>query len=222
MYEVKFKCIVCNNPTIKKLPNKKSAINDFKEGKRKAYCSKACKKEEYLKSQKYINCNNCNKKIKYHPSVHDNKKWVCCSYKCRGEYMSQNSKELGLEEMALNMRKSLNEESYKKSNQTKIDKGYHINWKDKVTWKQWYRKCDRINRKLREKMIKNWDGYDYIDGEYIKPYLNLPTYHENYPTLDHIKPKSLLFQEGFTPEEATNENNLKFTKRKNNSKKGHK
>jgi hypothetical protein len=68
-------------------------------------------------------------------------------------------------------------------------------------------------------MLENWDGIDYIDGEYIKENLNLHYSDKNYPTLDHITPRSECFKRGLTPNEATNPNNLKWTKRINNSKK---
>ena len=64
------------------------------------------------------------------------------------------------------------------------------------------------------------DGY--YDGEYIKPYLELSVHHRNYPTLDHKYPRSKAFQDGLTPYEVTVKENLVWTKRTNNSKKGNK
>jgi hypothetical protein len=58
--------------------------------------------------------------------------------------------------------------------------------------------------------------------QYIKPYLDLPHTHTNYPTLDHIKPRSQCFREGISPYDATKPENLAWTKRVNNSKKSQK
>ena len=59
MYQIEFECRVCSKPTIKSLPNKSSAVEDFQNGKRKAYCSKECKKQDHLSSRKYKKCSNC-------------------------------------------------------------------------------------------------------------------------------------------------------------------
>jgi hypothetical protein len=75
---------------------------------------------------------------------------------------------------------------------------------------------------IRQKMLENWDGFDYIDGEYIKDNLKLHYTDTNYPTLDHVKPRSVCFKEGLTPEETTKPENLKWTKRVNNSSKSNK
>ena len=71
-------------------------------------------------------------------------------------------------------------------------------------------------------MLKDWDGIDYIDGENISENLKLHFTHGDYPTLDHITPRSEGFKQGLTPYEITNSANLKFTKRRNNSKKNNK
>jgi hypothetical protein len=71
-------------------------------------------------------------------------------------------------------------------------------------------------------MLENWNGYDYISGDYIKDNLNLHYSHGDYPTLDHIKPRSQCFKEGLSPYEATKPENLAWTTRKNNSKKSQK
>ena len=68
-------------------------------------------------------------------------------------------------------------------------------------------------------MLESWDGFDYIDGEYIKDNLKLNFLDRNYPSLDHIKSRSQCFKEGLSPYEATKPENLEWTKRRNNSKK---
>jgi len=119
-------------------------------------------------------------------------------------------------ELAAHMRKSWNEEAWKKSLETRKKNGNII---ENFDWKQYWRRCDWLTRKIRKQMLETWDGYDYIDGEYIKDHLNLHFSDKNYPTLDHIKSRSQCFKEGLSPYEATTPENLKWTKRINNSKK---
>ena len=99
--------------------------------------------------------------------------------------------------------------------------GNSIDW-DKAGWKQYWKRCDWLTRKIRKQMLENWNGYDYISGDYIKDNLNLHYSHGDYPTLDHIKPRSQCFREGLSPYEATKPENLAWTTRKNNSKKSQK
>jgi hypothetical protein len=72
---------------------------------------------------------------------------------------------------------------------------------------------------MRKILLETWDGYDYIDGEYIKDNLSLHYSDKNYPSLDHIKPRSKCFEEGLTVRECCDVSNLGWTKRINNSRK---
>jgi hypothetical protein len=101
---------------------------------------------------------------------------------------------------------------------TKQERGQMIEWNN-ADWKQYWRRCNHLTRKIRPQMLESWDGFDYIDGEYIKDNLNLHFLDRNYPSLDHIKPRSQCFKEGLSPYEATSPENLAWTKRVNNSKK---
>lgn len=101
---------------------------------------------------------------------------------------------------------------------TKVKTGQIVNPKN-LTWKQFWKKCNRIVFKKRKDLLKSWNGYDYLDGEYIYKYLDLPYFHKNYPTLDHIIPKQKFFLSGKSPEEACRDENLGWTKRTNNSRK---
>jgi hypothetical protein len=122
-------------------------------------------------------------------------------------------------QLASKMRESWCEDSWKKSIETRKKNGNIIT---SHNWKQFWKKCDYLTRKIRQKMLENWDGFDYIDGEYIKDNLKLHYTDTNYPTLDHVKPRSVCFKEGLTPEETTKPENLKWTKRVNNSSKSNK
>jgi hypothetical protein len=132
--------------------------------------------------------------------------------------MSDNSQELGLSQRADNMRKNLPDKFWEKGLETRISNGNVINW-DISEWKQYWRRCNDLTRKIRPLMLENWDGIDYIDGEYIKDNLNLHFSHGDYPTLDHVIPRSYGFKNKISPYEITQPENLKWTKRRNNSKK---
>jgi hypothetical protein len=180
--------------------------------KHKTYCSKECRVNERAKERTYKECLNCKTPYYYHKSL-ENK---FCSNSCKGEWYVNHSKELGLANRAEHMRKSWSEESWKKGLETRKKNGNLI---EDLNWKQYWKRCDWLTRKIRKQMLETWDGYDYIDGEYIKDNLKLHYSDKNYPTLDHIKPRSQCFKEGLSPYEATQSENLKWTKRINNSKK---
>lgn len=45
--------------------------------------------------------------------------------------------------------------------------------------------CRRITKKSIRKLLKNWDGTDYYDGEFIQEYFKLEHNDKRYPTIDH-------------------------------------
>ena len=201
MYQVEFKCKVCDKPTIKSLPNKKGAVENFITGKRKAYCSKECKKQDHLSSRKYKKCSNCNKKVRYFPnSEHKNTTNIFCSNRCQGEFMKANPDVFNLRDSTRldKMQKARTEETWEKSIETRKNNDNIISW-DKAEWKQYWRRCNDLTRKMRKKLLEDWDGIDYIDGEYIRENLTLPYTHADYPTLDHIIPRSEGFKQGLSP-----------------------
>jgi len=183
--------------------------------KHKTYCSKECRVNERAKERTYKECLNCKTLYYYHKSL-ENK---FCSNLCKGEWYVNHSKDLGLAERASHMRKSWSEESWKKGLETRKKNGNII---ENYSWKQYWKRCDYLTQKIRKQMLEIWDGYDYIDGEYIKDNLKFHYSDKNYPTLDHVKPRSQCFKEGLSPYEATTSENLKWTKRVNNSKKHNK
>jgi hypothetical protein len=135
--------------------------------------------------------------------------------------MKTNTQNLQLAERANKMRKNWTLDCIDKAIETRKKNGNIIDW-NKAGWKQYWKRCDWLTRKIRKQMLENWDGYDYISGDYIKDNLNLHYSHGDYPTLDHIKPRSQCFKEGLSPYEATKPENLAWTTRKNNSKKHNK
>ena len=207
--EYKYNCSECGDDFVRHYkisPPRNGAKNH------KKYCSKECRQKSRAKERTYIKCSNCNTNIRYYNSEQNK----FCSNKCQGEWMKQHSQKLGLAERASKARESWTEESWKKSIQTRTKNGNIVTQHD---WKQYWKRCDYLTRKIRKQMLQEWDGYDYIDGEHIKENLHLHYSHKNYPTLDHVVPRSKCFQNGLSPDEATSPSNLKWTKRVNNSKK---
>lgn len=196
-------------------------INYRSKGGGSKYCSPTCRQKARAKERKYKPCSTCGKDVRYYPnSNHKNNQNIFCSNKCQGKWQQENLIETNIK-LAEQMRKNWNEESLKKSIETRKKNGNIIDW-DVAEWKQYWRRCNDLTRKIRKQMLENWDGYDYIDGKYIKNNLSFPHYHAEYPTLDHIKPRSQCFKEGLSPYEATKPKNLAWTTRKNNSKKSQK
>ena len=218
MYKVEIPCTVCSVMSTKTLPNKSSAILKYETGEKKCFCSKDCRKKWFEQKHLTKKCKHCHSEFRYFESTQQQ---FCCA-NCYGVYMKDHPDEYGLVEKATTMRKDIDKASATdKMLHTKLKKGLIVDWKN-ATWKQWYRRCNAILHTKRKEMLADWDGYDYISKEYIKDNLELPYYHKEYPTLDHVVPKQTLFLQGYTPEEACREENLRWTTRSNNSKKGYK
>lgn len=209
-----YKCDECSNDFTK---NYIMTIKNLVKGEwkyYKKYCSKECRQQSRAKERSYKPCKVCNKDIR----VYDCSTNLYCSKKCYGSRMNTHPKEFGMAERSAKMRESWDENAWKKSIQTRKDNGNIIDW-DIAEWKQYWRRCNDLTRKMRVKLLGDWDGIDYIDGKNILHNLMLPITHAEYPTLDHVKPRSQGFREGLTPYEISNPKNLKWTTRRNNSKK---
>ena len=213
MAEHTYTCDYCKNAFVRNY-----IISKPRNGKEKhkKYCSKGCRQAERKKERTYIPCSQCGKSTYITPKEQQQKQNKFCSNKCQGDWVKENKSE-ELSQRAAYMREFRdNEKSWKKGLDTRKKNGNIIT---EPTWKQYWRRCDYLTRKIRKQMLENWDGIDYIDGENIKENLNLHFSDKNYPTLDHITPRSECFKNGLTADQATNPNNLKWTKRINNSKK---
>ena len=184
------------------------------KGPNNKYCSVECKKQTYFDNSTLYTCKVCDVKFQ---GVTNNKNEFC-SKKCYGSRMSTHPEEFGMAERSAKMRESWNESSWKKSIETRKANGNIIDW-DVAEWKQYWCRCNDLTRKIRAKLLGDWDGIDYIDGEDIRENLALPYTHGDYPTLDHVIPRSEGFRKGLSPYEITTPENLKWTKRRNNSKK---
>ena len=209
-----YKCDECCNDFTKNyIMTKKNLVKgEWKYYKK--YCSKECRQESRAKERSYKPCKVCSKDFRIYPNSEN----IFCSKKCYGSRMSTHPEEFGMAERSAKMRESWNESSWKKSIETRKANGNIIDW-DVAEWKQYWRRCNDLTRKMRVKLLGDWDGIDYIDGEDIRENLALPYTHGDYPTLDHVIPRSEGFRRGLSPYEISTPENLKWTKRRNNSKK---
>lgn len=77
----------------------------------------------------------------------------------------------------------------------------------------------RLTKKVKKQLVKEWNGKDYYDGEYIKDNFNLPYYDGDYPTIDHKVSIFEGYKNNIDTETMSNISNLCLTKRRVNSKK---
>lgn len=202
--EVLYNCTNCKNEFLSKTIRNK--VNKF--------CSDECRLAFGFKDE---TCVECKVSLKVRKNKQRNNYF--CSKQCYHSWQSKNVKPPQTENRKV---KANSLEAIEKRKKTWEVTGRLFNFRENKDWKRFYKKCDALTRAMRVKMLEEWDGYDYYDGEYIKPYLELSVHHKNYPTLDHKYPRSKAFQDGLTPYEITIKENLVWTKRTNNSKKGNK
>ncbi len=203
------KCLYCTTPYERIAANKSPKSN--------GWCSKECRKA-WHKSQSRLNlvCKNCEREFEVY---NYQKHYTFCSHKCYHKHIKDNPEQYNLYQKAAKARSNSNTlETFEKMRETKLAKGIMIDWKD-ATWKQYWKRCNDLTRKMRSMLLEGWDGLDYIDGKYIKDNLALHYSHGDYPTLDHITPRSECYKQGLTPYEACSPDNLKWTTRRNNSSK---
>ena len=182
--------------------------------KKYGYCSKDCRKEWFRKQRRMSHCENCAEE--FYQKYKDQK---FCSKVCYSANMREYPEKYNLVEKGKHaVTFSNTSESIEKGLQKKLGKGIILDWTD-ASWKQFWRRCNHLTRKRRAELLDSWDGYDYISGEYIKPYLELHYSDKKYPTLDHVVPRSEYYRQGKSPQEACQPDNLKWTTRSNNSRK---
>ena len=80
----------------------------------------------------------------------------------------------------------------------------------------------KISRSLKKQLIKNWDGYDYYDNEYIKDFFKFEHHHQKYPSVDHKISICFGFINNIDPYIIGGLDNLCITKRTLNNKKSKK
>ncbi len=156
MAEHKYICGDCNKEFIRNYIVSKPRNGDkTKNGVEnyKTYCSKECRVKGRAKERTYKECLNCKNSYYYHKSL-ENK---FCSNKCKGEWYKLNSQTLQLAERANKARGFKDENSIKKGLETRKKNGNIIDW-NKAGWKQYWKRCDWLTRKIRKQMLENWNG----------------------------------------------------------------
>jgi uncharacterized C2H2 Zn-finger protein/protein-arginine kinase activator protein McsA len=76
---------------------------------------------------------------------------------------------------------------------------------------------NNYTKKNKNKLLENWDGFDFYDKCYIKTNFNLHPNNKNYPTIDHKISKLYGFLNNIDPLYISDISNLCFTKRSINS-----
>ena len=76
--------------------------------------------------------------------------------------------------------------------------------------------------KNKENLLKNWNGYDYYDNEFILNNFKLNNNNKNYPTIDHIIPIIFGYINNIDIIKMSDISNLCITKKSINSSKGNK
>jgi len=199
-------CKQCS-ASYERVSGNKSPINQ-------GWCSESCRTEWYESTRRMSICRRCS--LKFYQVAESR---VFCSNACYHSHMSENPEQYNLYDKAAKAQANSNTlESIQKMKETKLASGNMIDWKD-ATWKQYWKKCDELTRKMRRVLLEGWDGLDYIDGKYIKDNLKLHYSHGDYPTLDHVTPRSECYKQSLTPQQACSAENLKWTTRRNNSSK---
>jgi len=110
--------------------------------------------------------------------------------------------------------------NYFSTDEFKLSQGIILDEDLKNEWSLYKRKSNRLFRKMKSKVFKNWNGYDYYDNEYIKENLRLKFSDGLYPTIDHKISVYYGFMNDISVEEINNTENLVITKRYLNSSKG--
>ena len=90
-------------------------------------------------------------------------------------------------------------------------------WVSDENYKSYRRKVDYLTNKNKSTLLKNWNGYDYYDNEYIKENFSLDKNDNNYPSIDHKIPVSYGYINGINVNDISNIENLCITKRIINS-----
>ncbi len=106
--------------------------------------------------------------------------------------------------------------------ETRIRNGNQIS-DDLLTDYQLYRReVDNLTNRLKGRILEDWDGHDYYDGEYIKDNFKLSPYDRDYPHFDHKNSVIYGLKHKIPASEIADINNICITKQWINCKKGYK
>jgi len=76
-------------------------------------------------------------------------------------------------------------EGQERRKKTRIMKGNQLPDEFVPEFRKYRNKVNALTNKIKNKILENWDGFDYYDGEYIKNYFNLNQNDRNFPHFDH-------------------------------------
>lgn len=96
----------------------------------------------------------------------------------------------------------------------------YISYEELEGFQKYKNEVDRLTKRNKKILLKEWNGFDYYDNEFIKNNFNLHYNNSNYPTIDHKIPILYGYKNKFSTELISSIENLCFTKRKLNLKKG--
>jgi hypothetical protein len=105
------------------------------------------------------------------------------SYTKTEEYLEK-TKKTNLEKYGV-VHESKTIEGQLKRKITRIKKGKQLPDEQLSDYRKYRLKVNRILQRNKNKILQNWDGYDYYDDEYIKDNFKLDKKHRFYPHFDH-------------------------------------
>lgn len=106
-----------------------------------------------------------------------------------------------------------------KSKISKVERGLVVPDEELTEWELYRRIVRKITNRNRIKVMEDWNGFDYYDGEYIKENFELKHTDYGYPTVDHKISIIYGFKNNIPPEEIGDISNLCITKKGINSSK---
>lgn len=109
-----------------------------------------------------------------------------------------------------------------KTYQTNIKNGRWIKVEDRSDFYKYSLLVYKYTTQNKNKLLENWDGYDYYTNKYIFNNFNLDSNDKDYPTIDHKKSVKYGFDNNISAEEISKIENLCITTRSTNSSKGEK
>lgn len=107
-----------------------------------------------------------------------------------------------------------------KTRNTKIKKGLICDDSNLPDFIKYKRLVINLTHKNKKELFKNWNGYDYYDGEYIKDNFKYNHHDSLYPNVDHKISIKYGFENNILPTIIADINNLCITKKKLNLLKG--
>jgi hypothetical protein len=180
-----------------------------------------------LKNNKFYACSSCRFKK---TMITNNKKYGCDNQfqikeiKNRNTELSRkNSKERLEKRTRTNLIKYGCENPFQiddiiikikhKIRQTKIQRHLISSDENISDFLRYKKQVTNITNKIKKELFKQWDGYDYYDGEYIKDNFCYKHTDRNYPTIDHKISTYHGFNNNIPPEKIGGIDNLCITKK---------